>query len=307
VSDYETIQRRRNIIVGIFVIVAICALVWLIFIFGDFPTYFNKARSFQVFVQFRTAPRVDKGTPVQLGGFPIGSVIDVMAPQIRPEIRNGKKTGREYHQTVVVLGIYNKYGNIPSNVEVKLMMRGLGSSYIELRVDPNTLPPPRLDPNRPGTEFLVDKMWLQGSTGMTSEFFPEESQEKLDELIDTMKTVLNNVNEVISDPNSKENAKRILANVSDVTKQATQTLKKLENFFVAGTGVSDELSKTAGELRKILEKVNRGEGTAGKFVNDGKLYDGLVDSTEQLEMLLREIRSLIKKIREKGLLSPTYK
>jgi len=305
VSDYETIQRRRNMVVGVFVIVAICALVWLIFIFGDFPTYFNKARSFQVFVQFPTAPRVEKGTPVRFCGYAIGSVTKVMAPRPRIEIRNDNKTRREYHQAVVVLSIYKKYGNIPSNVEVKLMMRGLGSSYIELRVDPNELPAPPLDPNRPETEFLVDKMWLQGSTGMTSEFFPEESQEKMNELIDTMKTVLNNVNEVISDPNSKENAKRILANVREATKQTTETLKKLQKFLVAGTDVSDELSETVAELRQILTKVNSGEGTAGKFVYDGKLYENLVESTNQLEMLLQEIRSLVKKIREKGLLS-TY-
>ena len=304
-SDYETTQRRRNIVVGVFVIVAICALVWLIFIFGDFPTYFNKARSFQVFVQFPTAPRVEKGTPVRFCGYAIGSVTKVMAPRPRLEIRNDNKTRREYHQAVVVLSIYKKYGNIPSNVEVKLMMRGLGSSYIELRVDPNELPAPPLDPNRPETEFLVDKMWLQGSTGMTSECFPEESQEKMNELIDTMKTVLNNVNEVISDPNSKENAKRILANVREATKQTTETLKKLQKFLVAGTDVSDELSETVAELRQILTKVNSGEGTAGKFVYDGKLYENLVESTNQLEMLLQEIRSLVKKIREKGLLS-TY-
>jgi len=269
--------------------------------FGDFPTYFNKARSFQVFVQFRTAPRVDKGTPVRFCGYAIGSVIKVMAPTVRAEItkdngektdkNNGEKTERKYHQAVVILGIRNKYANIPSDVEVKLMMRGLGSSYIEFRVDPNSKE----------KKFLVDGMWLQGSTGMTSEFFPEESQEKLDKLIDTMKAALDNVNEVIGDPNSQEYAKKILADVSDVTGQAKQTLKELENFFVAGTGVSDELSKTVAEMRKILEKVNNGEGTAARFVSDGKLYEGLVDDTKQLEMLLQDLRSLVKKIREKGL------
>ena len=282
-------------VVGIFVIVAICALVWLIFMFGDFPTYFNKARSFQVFVQFRTAPRVEKGTPVRFCGYPIGSVIKVMAPEIRTEITkdNGEKTERKYHQAVVILGIRNKYVNIPSNVEVKLMMRAMGSSSIEFRVDPNNQE----------KKFLVDGMWLQGSIGMTSEFFPEESQKNLDDLVDTMKAALNNVNEVIGDPNSRKNVKKILADVSDVTGQATQTLKELENFFVAGTGVSDELSKTVAELRKILEKVNSGEGTAARFISDGKLYEGLVDDTEQLEMMLQDLRLLIKKIREKGLRS----
>ncbi len=59
-SDYETIQRRRNIIVGIFVIVAVCVLVWLIFKFGDLPTTVSKISSFDVLVQFPTAPGVQK-------------------------------------------------------------------------------------------------------------------------------------------------------------------------------------------------------------------------------------------------------
>jgi len=299
VSDYETTQRRRNIVVGIFVVVAMCALVWLIFKFREFPTVISRYRSFQVFVQFPIAPRVQRDTPVHFCGYQIGRVIDVKAPEVLADLN----TGQEYHQTVVVLGIRKKYVNIPSNVEVKLMMRGLGSSYIGLKVDPAKLPAPPRDPNRRETEFLVDKMLLQGSTGMTSEFFPEESQEKLDELVNTMKTVLDNANDIIGDPNSKENLKRILANVSDATKQVTQTLEELQKFFVAGTDASEELSETVAELRQILVKVNSGEGTIAKLVGDGRLYEGLVESNEQLQVLLRELKSLIDKVNEKGLRS----
>ncbi len=302
-TDYETIERRRNVVVGIFVIVAICALVWLIFMFREFPIIVSRYRSFQVFVQFPTAPGVDENTPIQFCGYQIGSVTKVMAPEVRTDLN----TGREYHQTVVVLSIKKKYVNIPSNVEVKLMMRGLGSSYVELKVDPAKLPPPPRDPNRPETTiYLVDNMLLQGSTGMASEFFPEESQEKFEELVNTMKDVLDNANDIIGDPNTKENLKKILANVSDATKQVAQTLEELQKFFVAGTEASEEISKTVAELRQILAKVNSGEGTAAKFVNDGRLYEDLVDSTEQLHMVLQELKSLIDKIREKGLLARTY-
>ncbi len=298
-TDYETIERRRNVVVGIFVIVAMCALVWLIFMFREFPTIISEARSFQVFVQFPSAPGVDENTPIQFCGYQIGSVTKIKAPEKLTDLN----TGREYHQTVVVLSIRKKYVNIPSNVEVKLMMRGLGSSYIELKVDPVKLPAPPRDPNRPETEFLVDKMLLQGSTGMTSEFFPEESQEKFEELVDTMKDVLDNANDIIGDPNTKENLKEILANVSDATKQVAETLEELQRFFVAGTEASEELSATVRELRQILEKVNSGEGTAGKLVGDARLYEGLVESTEQLQVVLQELKSLIDKVREKGLRS----
>jgi len=186
------------------------------------------------------------------------------------------------------------------------MMRGLGSSYVELKVDPTKLPALPRDPNRPETCFLVDEMQLQGSTGMTSEFFPEESQKKFEELIDTMKAVLDNANDVVGDPNSKKNLKRILANVSEVTDQAKRTLEELQKFFVAGTEASEELSETVAELRQILAKVNSGQGTAGKVISDPRLYDAMVESAEQSQMLFQEIRLLVDKIRERGLLR-TYK
>jgi len=294
VSDYETTQRTRNIIVGIFVVVAMFSLVWLIFKFGDLPTVVGKFRSFQVFVQFPTAQGVWKNTPVHFCGRQIGRVTEVMDPQIRPEIRDGKKTELEYHQTVVILSIDKKHVNIPFNVEVKLMARGLGSSYIEIKA-------PRPDPNRPVTEFLAEGSLLQGSTGMTSEFFPEESQEKLDKLADDLGTLVNSANSILGDEKNRENIKTSLANLSDASKQATQTLKELQEFFTAGTDASAELSKALAELRLILEKVNSGQGTAAKLINDGRLYENLLENAQQMQVLLEELRAFMAKSRDKGL------
>lgn len=287
-SDYETAQRKRNIVVGVFVVVAICAVVWLIFMFNDFPTFISRLSSFQVFVQFHAAPGVVRDTPVRFCGYPIGSVTEVMAPQIRTDLN----TGLNYHQTVVVLSISKKYVNIPSNVAVKLMTRGLGSSYIELAVDP-TLPLTPQDPNRPETKYLVDKMFLQGSTGMTSEFFPEESQKKLDELVKGLAAFINNANDVIGDKANKGNIKTTLANLSE----ATDELKK---FLAAGIDTSEEVSKTAAELRLILEKINEGRGTTGKLINDARLYENLLESADQLEVLLKDLREMVAEFKKKG-------
>jgi ABC-type transporter Mla subunit MlaD len=289
VSDYETAQRKRNIIVGVFVVVAICAIVWLIFMFNDFPTVVSELSSFQVFVQFPTAPGVLKDTPVRFCGYPIGSVTNVMPPQIRKDLN----TGLEYHQTMVVLSINKKYVNIPSNVEVKLMTRGLGSSYIELSVDP-VLPLTPRDPNHPETKFLVDKMLLQGSTGMTSEFFPQESQKKLDELVNGLTAFINNANEIFGDKANKENIKTTLANLSDASKRATQTLDELQKFLASGVNTSEEASKTAVELRLILEKINNGQGSAGKIINDARLYESLLENTQEMEVLLRDLKELVE-------------
>jgi len=311
VSDYETAERRRNIIVGIFVVGAIFALLWLILQFRDLPGAVTKLSSFPVFVQFPTAPGVQKDTPVQLCGVQIGRVAKVMAPAILRDLN----TGLEYHQTKVVLSIDKKYVNIPSNVEVKLMTRGLGSSYIELKVDPTNLPSIH-DPNA----YLAADTLLQGSTGMTSEFFPEESQKKLELLVDKLSTLAKNLNEVIGDPNTKENFKSILANLTDASRKATDMFEEFRKFSATGTVIlknfeddadkfvaamvatSEELGKTLAEMRVTLEKVNSGEGSAGKFINDAQLYESLVETSEQMRKLLEEIKSFMEKANEKGYL-----
>ncbi|UCD58817.1 MAG: MCE family protein [Candidatus Hydrogenedentota bacterium] len=321
-SDYETAQRRRDIIVGIFVVAGVCALLWLIFKFGDLPTVVSKIGSFTVIVQFPTAPDVHPDTPVNFCGYQIGRVTDVMAPQMLKD----RFTGHVYHQTKVVLRIEKKYANIPSNVKVKLMRRGLGSSFIELTVDPATLPAPPLDPNRPGTRFLVDGTLLQGSTGVTSEFFPAESQERLDKLVTNLCQLIENANIIVGDPNSQENFRAALANLPETTKQAEQMLKDIrklaaattetvkntdaraEDLVIAMIDASEHLSETMSQLRVILEKMNSGEGTAGRFLNDGKLYESMVENAQQMQELMGEIESLtaelkafVAKARKKGL------
>jgi len=307
-------------IVGVFVIIGICALVWLIFKFGDLPSAVTKMGSFEVFVQFPTAPGVQTDTPVRFCGYQIGRVTKVMSPEIRKDM----VSGLEYYQTVVVLSIDKKYVNIPSNIEVKLMTRGLGSSYIELKQHPD-MPEVPIDPNRPETIFLVDKIWLQGSTGMTSEFFPEESQKKLDEVAEGLRTFISNANDIIGLPSNKENLQKMLANLADASQQATETMQqakqtieefrkfaaagtstltnadaKVEELVVAMVDTSEEIGKAAAGLRLILEKVNNGQGSAAKLINDGRFYERLLENTQQLQLLLEDIKLFVTTARDKG-------
>jgi len=280
----------------------------MIFKFGDLPLFVSEWKCFAVTVQFPTAPGVQKNTPVRFCGFQIGRVTNVKPPKVMKDL----KTGQFYHQTIVVLSIGKEYSNIPDDVEVKLMTRGLASSYVELKEQP-------YDVNKRQRDFLAAGSVLQGSTGMTSEFFPEESQKKLEELVDGLRTLIDNANEIIGDPNNKENFKKILANLSLATNQATKTLEEFQKFSAAGTttlknadasvekivtamiDTSEELSKTVVELRLVLEKVNRGRGTAARLINDGRFYEGLLENTEQMQVLLQELRSFVAESRDKGL------
>ncbi|MBN1807129.1 MAG: MCE family protein [Sedimentisphaerales bacterium] len=313
-SDYETTQKRRNIIVGVFVVVGVCALVWLIFKFGDLPTAVTKMGSFEVYVQFPTAPGIQIDTPVRFCGYQIGRVTKVMPPRVRKDM----VTGLEYYQAVVVLSIDKTYPTIPSNIDVKLMSRGLGSSYIELKLYPGR-PVEPLDPNRPETIYLVDKIFLQGSTGMTSEFFPEESQKKLEDLVDGLRVLVANANDILGDRSNKENLKKTIANLTDASREAKNTIEEFRRFAIAGrttltnvdaktnelvvslVDTSEKIGKASTQMCLILEKINDGQGSAAKLINDGRFYESLLEDTLQLQLLLDELKAFITRARVSGI------
>jgi len=296
VSDYETTQRWRNITVGIFVIIALCALVWLIFMFQDLPGKLTEIRSFQVFVKFPVAQGVQRDTSVRFCGYEIGRVTDMMPPEPRYDDRADKT----YYQTMCVLSIEKKYKNIPSNVDIKVMARGLGSSYIEIKVDPERELKP-LDPNRPETVYLVDGAELQGTTGMTSEFFPEESQKKLDDLITGIESLVRNANDIIGDEENKQNIQKTLDNLAEITAKGADALEELRGFTDTANEAAEELTETIRQLRIIAEKINSGDGTAAKFVNDGRLYENLLENTEELEVLIQDLKDFVAEYRVKGI------
>jgi phospholipid/cholesterol/gamma-HCH transport system substrate-binding protein len=74
-------------------------------------------------------------------------------------------------------------------------------------------------------------------------------------------------------------------------------MRKISSAMV---GVGDELSKTSAELRAILEKINKGQGTAGKLINDGRLYESLLENSQQFDVLLEELKEFMAQLPEKG-------
>ncbi|MCK5225078.1 MAG: MCE family protein [Planctomycetes bacterium] len=289
-NDYESIQRKRNIAVGLFVFLGLCSLFWLVFKFGDLPIAVSKWKSFEVTIRFPKAAGVQKKTAVQFCGYQIGSVTKVEPPKV---LRN-LKTDKSYHQTAVIVSIDKRYNDIPEDLRAKLIARGLGSSYIELVALAG-------DANEPVTEFLKDGSVLQGCVGISSELFPEETQKKLNDLAVDLAKLVKNANDIIGDDENKGNIKTALANLSEASNQATETLKEIQKFSAHGIDTSQELSKAVVQLSVILEKIDNGQGTIARFLNDGKLYESLLENSEQVEVLLQNMKIFIEQSNKDGL------
>ena len=293
-------------VVGIFVIVAVIAFFWMIFKFGDLPVLVSEIRSYEIKIQFPSAPGVQKDTPVRFCGYQIGTVTGVKPPNILQD----RNTKQWYHQTLVIVSIENQFKDIPDIVEAKLMTRGLGSSYIELSIPPVDV--------REG-KFLVEGSLLQGSSGTASEFFPAETQKKLDDLIVGISAFVKNSNDVIGDANNKANLKSALANLADASREANEAVRQIKEAADAGRTMlqnadtrtaqlttslvttSDKLGEVMIHLESVLEKIDNGEGTAGKLVNDGRLYEQLLEDSKQLHLVLQDMKTFVTESTEKGI------
>lgn len=94
----------------------------------------------------------------------------------------------------------------------------------------------------------------------------------------------------------------ILSNVDSLITTLNDNREGLSNIINNFESISDSLSKTdiaavikkadssISSLNQILAKINEGQGTAGKLMNNDSLYRELDKSAEELNKLLKDIR-----------------
>jgi ABC-type transporter Mla subunit MlaD len=219
--------------------------------------------------------------------------------------QNGKS--QFVNRITVTMAISRKHANIPSNVSVELVRKGLSSGYIEFATEPMTAQ--ELESLNP--KFLQQDMVLHGTSG-ASEFLPKDIQDKFNVLFEKVSLLLDNVNTIVGDKENQQNLKNALAGLSKAADESVATLEQIKQFSVAGketmltandkiTQSSDQLGETLVELQRMLHKINSGEGTVGKLINDDKLYENLIDSSEELKESLAQMKKTFNKTSEKGI------
>jgi phospholipid/cholesterol/gamma-HCH transport system substrate-binding protein len=146
---------------------------------------------------------------------------------------------------------------------------------------------------------------------MASDFFPPEVQDKLEDLVDSIAALTENTNAIIGDSENQANIKKMIANIEAASSQADVTLRSIQTFSdtsseqvqVVGDKIAlaaEQLEGILSETRQLLAKIDSGSGTAGKLVNDGRLYENLIESSRELQMLLDQIKQWLAQTQEEG-------
>ena len=113
----------------------------------------------------------------------------------------------------------------------------------------------------------------------------KETSELLREIIEGRKS---EVDVMIADA---QNTISNLSELSDSSKEDLQSMiSNLEAFSSELDELSADLASTTQSLNSILAKIDTGEGTLGKFINDSSVYNNLDSLTVNLNELIKGIQ-----------------
>jgi len=328
-------EKKRNVAVGITVLVALAGLGYMILLFGEVPAFARGG--YQVRIGFPSAGNVIDGADVRLNGKRIGTV---GAVELREDVRKGVTFDCRIEHEV----------RIPDDVAVRIATRGLaGGAYVSLQ----TVPRP---PGAPPAGWLATdgSAKLTGDTPTEGLIGPEvkAALDKIATGFEAFTRLADNLNKVVEPllPTTREgqagggvhgavarlnrvlagleavvgdeaNRKNIKDTLADLRLFAADARKGLQGVNEAVGAVkdaavttrqqvdvlakkliddADRLGKLFATLERAAVKIDSGDGTAGKMLNDPRLYNELLESARRLSSTLAELEKTIRQWREKG-------
>jgi phospholipid/cholesterol/gamma-HCH transport system substrate-binding protein len=325
---------RRNVLVGATVLGALIVLGWMIIKFsGQLATPF-KPKQFSVRFISDRAEGVAEGSPVSFLGVPAGRVTAVQRSKDQLQVLIDASLDQEPPIPANVRAIIRTASALGSGSAIVLELTGpkpdgrlsQGAQIPARYVGLDILPP----------EFAE----LARELKMTAQQLREANLiAHVDEQVQHVGKLIDSIQAYVGDEKTRDDLKNAIANLRTTTDSATRITANLEKFSgkldklgdqasatmadaqttikTANTTITKtqanidqvttqvgdrltQISKLLDQFNGIAQKVNDGKGTAGQLVNDPKLYQGLVDVTQQLNLTVTDLRRLVQQWEQEG-------
>lgn len=278
---------------GMVFLLAIIIFVWGLFYLKEWRV---TGDTYLVEVRLSSAVGVKSSDPILVGGVRIGKVEAVTLDDLTP---------------IVTLRIDEPF-EIPEDSEVEVISRSvMGEKSINIRkgISPNMVPP-------------GGKLEGTAAPGISDMFT------QVDSVTVNFRDLLKNAN-ILLDPERDKSIKSSLAGLHDLTVELRRTfqresaqfnrvlanmdslvvnaknLSETEKAKVSSTldnlastsgrmsSMMDELQTTTTALDNIITRIDRGEGTLGKLVQDETLYHDVVGVAANMDRLVTSLNELV--------------
>ena len=296
---------RRELKIGVFLAGTFLILGIFIFIVGDMSTWFRES-GYELVTHFQTATGLEKRGAVRLAGVKIGYVKEIRLAERRAE---------------VVMSIFPKY-RVPKGSKAALASLGLiGEKYVEITPGDQAAdfaPGGELESTQSisfdqiGTLALSIGEEIKKVSRSLSEITGEESQTDIRETLRSLNGFTQDLKSFM-DENKKDlhtgiqsfsqSARELDQRVAAVTKNLDETIGTIKSMAQENRGavktdidklgtVLDDLKESVRLLRQSLEKIDKGEGTVGKLIQDPELYDKAKETLASVDTTIAPLRSV---------------
>jgi phospholipid/cholesterol/gamma-HCH transport system substrate-binding protein len=311
---------RRNVMVGVVVLGALLTLAWMLIQFGGSMMLPFAPASVRVRFVADRADGLSNGSAVLYRGVNVGHV---------------EKLSRAEDQLHVYIdATVDKSPPLPANLSAIIRSQGLvgsGAMLVMETTEPQpsgTLAPDQLIQTRFIGLDIIPPAFTDLALelrGAAKQFRDSGLVMHLDEQLVKTGKLVDSIQSVLSDPQVRDNLKASLESIRTSTEKADRIAANLEKFtgqldhltaeatatitdthaqvLSLSKQTSDRLqqaSKLLDNLDSIAEKVNKGQGTAGQIVNDPKLYQNLVETSQELSATVTELHHLIQQWEQEG-------
>ena len=138
--------------------------------------------------------------------------------------------------------------------------------------------------------------------------FTENTRENLEQTFANINTTIYNLEKTSLNLNKfvdveKGKVSKIFANIHSVTTMFSSSSGELKHIISNFSDISDTLAaikfattinnanNTLQNINSVISDINNGKGSIGQLINDDKLYKNLENSSKQLDLLLKDIRT----------------
>jgi phospholipid/cholesterol/gamma-HCH transport system substrate-binding protein len=297
----------REARVGIFVLLGLIVLTFFTFRVSKWGLIAEKG--YRLTVDFDTASGLEPKSDVKMAGVPIGKVEEIQL------VGNRARLVLRIHQEI----------RIPIDSVGSIQTQGLlGEKYVEIlpgkdvqRNLPaggqvaNTLTPANLDEMLRKLSAIGDDI-KKFTDSLSATFGTEEGKQALADILRDVRRLSADLSDISA--SNKQDIRATIANLrafSDTLKSETPDLvRKLEEMStrvsdIAGDNrenlkvsienlktASARLDNTLDSAGRVMAKIDRGEGTLGKLVNDNTAHTSLTETLEGVNRYVRKYDAL---------------
>lgn len=291
--------------IGIFLGGALLIVAVGIFIVGDLGRFFRRS-GYSIYASFDTVAGLDTRATVRLAGVSIGYV---------------KSIRLEGHRPVVEMAL-EPWAKVPVASKATLSSLGLlGEKYIEI------LPGPDASSVKPGgsigclASVSFDQLGLlilsigdevKGVSGKVQKFLGEENAVRFSQVMDSLAQTSRSLDEFVRNNRSGltdgvQSAKkafqdfdRDVKRVADSFSSSAQSLSEMLNDnrdavkenMQKVKAVLDEMSDAAQRLNRLVQKLEKGEGSLGRAIADPELYDEVKETIEDVRSTVKPLSGI---------------